>query len=79
MYLMGKLQGIGPNQIVLWLRVAQRSRNLKKITKVVASFVSSNPMHSESFGLEREKKFGCGKRNLDTMVGSLNTHITQTK
>jgi hypothetical protein len=55
----------------LWLRAAQRSGNPKKIAKVVASFASSNPMQSKSFGLEGEEKFGCGKRNLDTMVGSL--------
>jgi hypothetical protein len=57
------------------LNISQRSGNPKKIVKVVAGFVSSNPMHNKSFGLEGEEKFGFCKRKFDTMISSLeNSH-----
>jgi hypothetical protein len=55
----------------LRIKATQRSRNPQKIVEIVAGFVFGNPMHSKSFGLQGEEKFGSCKKKLDTMMGSL--------
>ncbi len=47
-----------------------RSSDPKKIAQAIASFVSSNVMHSKSLSLEGEEKFGSCKRKFDAMIGS---------
>jgi hypothetical protein len=52
------------------LRVAQTSKNPKKIIEVVINFVFGNPMHNKSFGLEGEEQFGYCTRKIDTLEDS---------
>jgi hypothetical protein len=74
-HLMGKLKGMGLNQINLCLKVAQRFSDPKKIAHVIASFVYGSLMHSKIVGLEGKKKLGSCKKKLDIMIGSLiNSH-----
>jgi hypothetical protein len=47
-----------------------RSSDPKKIAQAIASFVSSNLMHSKSLSLEGEGKFGPYKRKFNTMIDS---------
>ncbi len=74
---MGKLKGIGRNQTKLRITATQRSGNPKKIAKAITDSMFGNPMHSKSFGLEGEEKFGSCKRKLDTMMDPLKTDILE--
>jgi hypothetical protein len=71
MNLMGRLKGIGPNQMELRLRAAHRFGDPKKIAQVVInSILGVLCIYCRSIGLEGEKRFGSCKRNLNTMIGS---------
>ncbi len=63
-HLMGKLKGMGLNQINLCLKVAQRFSDPKKIAHVIASFVYGSLMHSKIVGLEGKKNWVLARKNL---------------
>jgi len=70
MHLMGRLKGIGLNQMELRLKAAHRFRYPKKIAQVVInSILGVLCIYSRSISLEGEERIGSCKRKFNTMIG----------
>jgi hypothetical protein len=67
---MGRLKGTRLNQTKLRLKTTQRFDDPKMITPIIASFMSISLMHSKSFGLESEERFGFYKKKLYVDISS---------
>jgi hypothetical protein len=72
---MGRIKGTKLDQTKLRLKTTQRSNDPKMITPIIASFMSISLMHSKSFGLEGEERFGSYKKKYMLILVPLLTYI----